>query len=415
MPSHDAIVIGAGLIGSAIALRLAQDGLHVAVLEKNAPGREASWAGAGMLSPAPDSSASIPLVPFGRASLSLYPQFVAEIEEISGRRAGYRKDGAIELLFSADAERELSTLIALHRALGLPSEPLPLDEAYEAEPGLTRRARAAAYLAYEASVDNRALMEALLAAARATGVEILADAQAREVMIEGGRCHGVRTRNGDVFGAREVIVAAGAFSGLLEGIVPRPATRPIRGQMAALKFGEGPMGHVVRSQHGYIVPRDSAAPQALVIGSTLEDAGFDKRVTAGGLEKIFSMAQELVPKLADAEVSETWSGLRPDTPDHLPLLGPAGVEGLTIATGHFRNGILLTPITAKLVREWIVDKTVSMDWDIFSPLRFAGAASGGTSAIDPPSGNPSSGNPSGGNLAGGNPSSGNPSGAFVRK
>ena len=150
--------------------------------------------------PRPIARLPIPLVPFGRASLSLYPQFVAEVEEISGRRAGYRKDGAIELLFSADAERELSTLIALHRALGLPSEPLPLDEAYGAEPGLTRRARAAAYLPYEGSVDNRALMEALLAAARATGVEILADAEAREVMIEGGRCSGVRARNGDVFG-----------------------------------------------------------------------------------------------------------------------------------------------------------------------------------------------------------------------
>jgi glycine oxidase len=407
MPSHDAIVIGAGLIGAAIALRLAQNGLRVAVLEKNAPGREASWAGAGMLSPAPDSSASIPLVPFGRASLSLYPQFVAEVEEISGRRAGYRKDGAIELLFSADAERELSTLIALHRALGLPSEPLALEEAYEAEPGLTRRARAAAYLPYEGSVDNRALMEALLAAARATGVEIISGAEAREVTIEGGRCSGVRVSNGDVFGAREVIVAAGAFSGLLEGIVPKPATRPIRGQMAALKFSAGPLGHVVRSQYGYIVPRDSAAPQVLVIGSTLEDAGFDKRVTASGLEKIFSMAQELVPKLAQAEVSETWSGLRPDTPDHLPLLGPAGVEGLTIATGHFRNGILLTPITAKLVREWIVDKTVSMDWDIFSPLRFAGAASGGS---DPASGNPTSSDPTSGNSL-----SAEPSGTFVRK
>src|ERR1700719_3532626 len=123
MPSHDAIVVGAGLIGSAIALRLAQDGLRVALLEKTVPGREASWAGAGMLSPAPDSPASIPLVPFGRASLSLYPRFIAEIEELCGRTIGYRSEGAIELLFSAQAERELSTLVALHHGLGLPTEP----------------------------------------------------------------------------------------------------------------------------------------------------------------------------------------------------------------------------------------------------------------------------------------------------
>ena len=372
MPSHDAIVIGAGLVGAAIALRLAQEGLRIALLEKTAPGREASWAGAGMLSPAPDSPASIPLVPFGRASLSLYPAFIAEIEEISGRCAGYRRDGAIELLFSADAERQLSTLIALHHALGLPTEPLPLDEAAKMEPALTRRAQAAAYFPYEACVDNRALMEALLAAAAIAGVEMRPATGVREIIIDGGRCAGVRTEDGTFFAAREVIVAAGAFSGLLEGIVPRLATRPIRGQMVALQSRE-PIRHVIRCERGYIVPRDSAAPQLLVTGSTLEDAGFDKRVTAGGIEKILSAAQELLPNLSDAVITETWCGLRPDTPDHLPFIGPAGADGLTIATGHYRNGILLTPITAKLVREWIVEKRVSMDWEIFHPLRFTRA------------------------------------------
>ncbi len=385
MASHDAIVIGAGLIGSAIAVRLAQEGLRVGLLEKNAPGQEASWAGAGMLSPAPDAPASIPLVPLARASLNLYPQFIAEIEEISGRRAGYRAEGALELLFSADAERELSTLIALHHALGLPTEPLPLDEAAKLEPALTRRAQAAAYLPYEAAVDNRALMEALTAAASASGVELLPGTQVKVIVTENGRCTGVRTENGNILAAQEIIVAAGAFSGLLEGIVPRLPTRPIRGQMAALRFNDKPIRHVVRCERGYIVPRDAAVPQRLVTGSTLEDAGFDKRVTAGGTEKILCTAQELVPKLAGAEVTALWSGLRPDTPDHLPLLGPAGVEGLTIATGHYRNGILLTPITAKLAREWIVEKRVSMDWEIFNPLRFAeraGAEAGDHSLPD---------------------------------
>jgi glycine oxidase len=373
MPSHDAIVVGAGLIGSAIALRLAQDGLRVALLEKSDPGREASWAGAGMLSPAPDSPAAIPLVRFGRASLNLYPKFVDEIEEISGRRIGYRNDGAIELLFSTDAERELSTLIALHHALGLPTEPLPLDEAAKLEPALTRRAQAAAYFPYEACVDNRALVEALLAAASIAGVELFAATPVRKIVIDNGRCTGVCAENGTVFVAQEIIVAAGAFSGLLEGIVPRVPTRPIRGQMVALN-SHLPVRHVVRCERGYIVPRDSAVPQRMVTGSTLEDAGFEKRVTAGAIEKILSTAQELVPKLSNAEVVELWCGLRPDTPDHLPLLGPAGVAGLTIATGHYRNGILLTPITAKLVREWIVQKNVSMDWEIFNPLRFAETA-----------------------------------------
>jgi len=398
MPSHDAIVLGAGLVGAAIALRLAQAGLRVALLEKNMPGHEASWAGAGMLTPAPDSSASIPLVPFGRASLSLYPQFIAEIEEISGRSAGYRSDGAIELLFSANAERELSTLIALHHALGLPTEPLPLDEAIKMEPALTRRAQAAAYFPYEACVDNRALTEALLTAATISGVELFPHTHVREITIENGRCGGVLAENGTIFAAKDVIVATGAFSGFLGGIVPRLAIRPIRGQMAALIFQEKPIRHVIRCERGYVVPRDSATPQRLVTGSTLEDAGFDKRVTASGVEKILSTAQELIPKLANAEVAELWCGLRPDTPDHLPLLGPAGVDGLTIATGHYRNGILLTPVTAKLVREWIVEKSVSMDWEIFNPLRFAGTAKV-SDGHDSPAGNRSSGNQAGNEFA----------------
>jgi glycine oxidase len=382
MPSHDAIVIGAGLIGSAIALRLAQDGLRVALLEKGAPGREASWAGAGMLSPAPSAPASIPLVPLGRASLGLYPQFVAEIEELSGRRTGYRSDGAIELLFSVDAERELSTLIALHHALGLPTEPLPVDEAAKLEPALTRRAHAAAYFPYEACIDNRALSEAVVAAASIAGVALFPATHVRGLLIEHGRCTGVRTEDGTVFAAQETIVAAGAFSRLLEGIVPALATRPIRGQMAALKSQDKPIGHVVRCERGYIVPRDSAVPQRLVTGSTLEDVGFDKRVTAGGIETILFTAQEMVPKLANAEVIELWCGLRPDTPDHLPLLGPAGPDGLTIATGHYRNGILLTPITAKLLRDWIVDKQVATDWEIFDPLRFASPEKTSTDACE---------------------------------
>ena len=398
MPSHDATVIGAGLVGAAIALRLAQAGLRVALLEKNMPGHEASWAGAGMLTPAPDSSASIPLVPFGRASLSLYPQFIAEIEEISGRNAGYRSDGTIELLFSANAERELSTLIALHHALGLPTEPLPLDEAIKMEPALTRRAQAAAYFPYEACVDNRALTEALLTAATISGVELFPHTHVREITIENGRCSGVLAENGTIFAAKDVIVATGAFSGFLCGIVPRLAIRPIRGQMAALIFQEKPIRHVIRCERGYVVPRDSATPQRLVTGSTLEDAGFDKRVTASGVEKILSTAQELIPKLANAEVAELWCGLRPDTPDHLPLLGPAGVDGLTIATGHYRNGILLTPVTAKLVREWIVEKSVSMDWEIFNPLRFSGTAKV-SDGHDSPAGDRSSGNQAGNEFA----------------
>ena len=374
MRSYDVIVVGGGIVGGAIALQLAQSKLRVALLDRQNPGREASWAAAGMLSPAPDSPSAIPLVPLGRASLSLYPQFVCEIEEISGHAAGLRRDGAIEVLFSADAERQLSTLVALHRGLGLPTEPLPIDEARKLEPAIGREARAAAWMKYEGSVDPRALTEAVLAAARTSGVEMHADANVTRIAAEGGRCSGVST-DAENFGAGHVVLAAGAFSGRIDGFAAPVAVRPIRGQMAALSNCAVPLRHVLRSERGYLVPRSGASARRIVAGSTLEDAGFEKRVTPGGLEQIFSSAQELVPALAGAEVLETWCGLRPDTPDHLPLLGPGELTGLTIATGHYRNGILLAPITAKLVREWIIEQRVSLDWQLFDPLRFSEAKS----------------------------------------
>jgi glycine oxidase len=371
--SYDVVVVGGGIIGGAIAFRLAREKLRVAVLERNQPGREASWAAAGMLSPPPDSPASIPLVPFGRASLSLYPRFVAEIEETSALRAGYRGEGAIELMFSADAERELSTLVALHHGLGLPTEPLPVDEARRMEPAIGREARAAALLPYEASVDNRALTNALFAALGACGVAVCPNTQATELLREGSRCKGVKA--GDTrFAAGNVVLAAGAFSGQVRGAMPPIPAHPVRGQMVALRAGEPRLRRVVRSGRGYLVPRDNQTSQRLVTGSTVEDAGFEKRVTPRGLEQILSAAQEMAPGLAGAEIVEVWSGLRPDTPDHLPLLGPSELAGLTIATGHYRNGILLAPITAKLVGEWITEQRVSMDWEVFSPLRFTRSA-----------------------------------------
>jgi glycine oxidase len=141
--------------------------------------------------------------------------------------------------------------------------------------------------------------------------------------------------------------------------------------MVALLSSAPPIHRVLRSTRGYIVPRDDARPQRLVAGSTLENAGYEKRVTPEGIARVLEAAQEIVPRLDAAEIVETWCGLRPDTPDHLPILGPTDLEGLNIATGHFRNGILLAPITAKLIAEWITERRVSFDWDIFSPLRFA--------------------------------------------
>jgi glycine oxidase len=377
MSSYDAVVIGGGVIGGAIAFRLAQGKMRVALLDGQAPGGEASWAAAGMLSPAPDNPDSIPLVPLGRASLALYPDFIAELQSITGREVGCRREGTLEVLFSAEAERELSTLIALHHGLGLAAEPLAVEEARRLEPSLGREVRAAALLPDEACLDNRALTAAVLAAAAESGAEILANTKVTRVLREGARCAGV-VAGGRSIAAGHVILAAGAFCGAIEGVAPAVAVKPVRGQMVALHNGGVRLRRVLRSDRGYyIVPRDDRAPQRLVAGSTLEDAGFDKCVTPRGLEQIFSAVQELAPGLAAAKVVETWSGLRPGTPDQLPLLGPGELDGLTFATGHYRNGILLTPITAKLVREWVTERRVSLDWERFSPLRFGETERGG--------------------------------------
>ncbi len=364
------VIIGGGLIGGSIAFELARHKLRVVLLDAKQPGLEASWAAAGMLSPAPDSPDAIPLLPLARASLDLYPTFVAAVEAASGRRVGLRRDGALEVLFAGDADRELSTLIALHHGLGLATEPLRVDDALEMEPDLAPDARAAAFLPAEACVDNRTLTAAVLAAAAARGVTIRMGDAVTAVLREGARCTGVKA-DGENVTAGHVVLAAGCYSSTIGGLAACAPTRPVRGQMVALLSPATHIRRVLRSEHGYIVPRDDARPQKLVAGSTIENAGFEKKTTASGIQQILSAALELVPKLAEAEIVETWSGLRPDTPDHLPILGPADTPGLVIATGHYRNGILLAPITAKLIREWIIEQRTSLSLDDFSPSRFA--------------------------------------------
>lgn len=373
MKTCDAVIVGGGIIGGSIAFELGRRGLRVVVLDRREPMHEASWAAAGMLSPAPDCPAAIPLVPLGRASLALYPEFVDALEDASGLLAGYRTGGALEVICRGDAERELSTLVALHHGLGLACEPLPLDEARNMEPLLGRDARAAAFLPDECSIEPRALASAVLAAAGSRETEIRPGVEIVSLALDGKRCAGVKTSAGETISSALVVLAAGCWSSQILGAAAYAPTLPVRGQMAALRHSGKPIRHVLRSEHGYLVPRGEDGPQTVVVGSTIENAGYEKRVTSGGVEKILSVANALVPELEKAEVIETWCGLRPGTPDQLPVLGPADIDGLVFATGHYRNGILLAPITAKLIGEWVSERRVSIEWERFSPLRFARA------------------------------------------
>jgi glycine oxidase len=370
MKKYDVAIAGGGLIGAAIALELARAGFSVALFDRQQPGAEASWAGAGILSPAPESAGMFPLVPLGKASLALYPDYVASIEEIAGKDVGFRQKGTIEALFSRDARAELSTIIALHHGLGLRAEALSSEDAREMEPALNKDTEAAVLRPDEASVDNRKLTAAILDAARRRGVEIFAEHSVKAMWREGQRCSGLEFQNEKVEAAWTVI-AAGCFSAEIEGVAPYAPVRPARGQMVALRADTLNVQRVLWSDQVYLVPRNNGQ---LLAGATVEYAGFEKKLTAGGIEKILAAAIELAPDLADASIEETWCGLRPDSPDHLPILGPTDIEGLVIATGHFRSGILLTPITAKLVREWVTKQNVSVDWDRFSPMRFRNAA-----------------------------------------
>jgi glycine oxidase len=369
MKNFDAAIAGGGLIGSAIALELAQAGLSVAVFEKGEPGREASWASAGILSPAPETQGMIPIVPLAKASLGLYPEFVANVEGISGQNVGFRPFGTMDVLFSRDAKRDLSTLIALHHGLGLKAEPLHPEEARELEPALSPEAEAAALRPDEASIDNRALTQAVLHASQKSGAEIFPDKVVEAIWREGSRCAGLKLRNENV-SAKWTIIASGCFSANIEGVAVYAPVRPAKGQMVSLRADELKIRRVLWSEKIYLVPRNDGR---ILAGATVEYVGFAKHVTAGAIEKILSDAIELAPGLANARIEETWAGLRPDSPDHLPIVGPTDLEGLLMATGHFRSGVMLTPITARLIREWITEQRVSVDWERLSPMRFAAA------------------------------------------
>src|SRR6202045_187318 len=370
MKKFDVAVAGGGVIGGAIALELARAGLRVAVFDRQQLGQEASWASAGILSPAPENPGMVAMVPLAKASLALYPEFVGWVEEISGKSTGFRPKGTLEALFSDDTKAELSTIIALHHGLGLKAEPLREEDARELEPALSEEVEAAVLRPEEASVDNRALTAAILKAAERSGAEIFSGDGAKAIWRDGNRCAGLVLQN-DKVEAKWTVIAAGCFSATIEGIAPYAPVRPAKGQMVALRADDLKMERVLWSEKIYLVPRNDGR---ILAGATVEYAGFDKRTTAGGIEKVLSAAINLAPGLADARIEETWAGLRPDSPDHLPILGPADLDGLMLATGHFRSGILLTPITARLICEWITEQRVSVDWDRFSPLRFQSAA-----------------------------------------
>ncbi|MGQ0507628.1 MAG: glycine oxidase ThiO [Myxococcaceae bacterium] len=368
---QDVIVIGGGIMGCAVSFRLAQRGLSVTVLERSIPGAEASSAAAGMLAPQMEAKSPGPLLDLCLRSRALFGALADELKELTGIDVGYVRSGILDVALEENALHGLEAAVAWQRAHGLRAELLSTDAARELEPQLSPRAAGAAYFPDDHQVDNRLLVRALSMAAakvggrRQTGL-------VRGLRTQGDTASGVDL-DGSALEAPSVVLAAGSWSSLVPGTRVEPSVvRPARGQMLQFQTRLPLLTRILASNRGYLVPR---ADGRLIAGSTLEHVGFEKQVTGDGLAKILSMALELCPALAQAPVDSFWAGLRPYTEDHLPLLGEGPLRGLYLATGHFRNGILLAPITAKLTAELVAGEKPTVNLQPFRFDRFGAARS----------------------------------------
>jgi glycine oxidase len=353
MKRWDVIVVGGGIIGLALSIGLRKRGATVLVVERGEPGREASHAAAGMLA---DSPLEIPpaLQSLASASARMYPEFVHELQDESGMKVDLRDQGTIFF----------ATLEHVHGQPGFTAEcplPLPLSEL---EPALGQVDLPGFYLK-ERSVDPRALTAAALKAVHHRGVDLASGTAVTEVRLADGRVIGASTGK-TTYPAPVVVNCAGAWAGQLPP--HRFPTRPVKGQMLSLVGASRELlRHVIRAPEIYLVPRSDGR---IVVGSTMEEAGYDKRTDPDTIQRMRQAAIRLVPALAQARMLEAWAGLRPGSPDNLPILGATRTAGYFVATGHFRDGILLTPVTAEVMARLVTGEDPGYDLSRFSPERF---------------------------------------------
>lgn len=372
-PSFDTAIIGGGVIGCSIAWRLAQTGQRVVVIERGAIGQEASWAAGGMLAPLAEADRADAFFDLCVASRALYAEFAHELRTASGIDIEYRTEGTLYLALTDEDEAELEHRWQWQHTAGLNVKKLNAACVSKLEPLVTDKLRWALKFPDDHQVNNRRLVKALYAAAQSAGAQFWTHDEAGEILTESnaGKRHIVAVRTAqNVAIAPTVILTAGCWSGKLAfasspNLLP---TSPIRGQMLALEMPVPALRHVIYSRRGYIVPR---AGGYVIAGSTTENVGYDKRVTAHGLTTIIQNACEISPALQAQAITETWAGLRPRGLDDKPILGAdPDVQGLIYATAHYRNGILLTPITAKVISELVLGGEPSVELAPFSLTRF---------------------------------------------
>lgn len=373
-PAPDVAIIGGGAIGLASAWRLAEAGHAVVVCDPD-PGAAATHASAGMIAPVSETHfGEEDLQRLNLAGAARWPGFANELEEATGAPSGYRTTGSLAVAFDNDDKRALDRLHEHQVALGLPVERVDPSACRRRVPLLSPRLRGGLWIEGDHQADNRQLTRTLVQAADTAGVTIERTAVSA-LAADGNRVEGVVLADGRRVPADVVVLAAGAWSGSIDGVpaTAAPPVRPVKGQILRLR---GPADDpvldtcirgLVRGRALYVVPRTDGR---IVVGATQEEMGFDTRVTAEGVHDLLRDTIDLCPGLADLELVETTAGLRPGTPDNAPVVGASEIPGLIIATGHFRHGILLAPITADAVVELAAGRSAPPELGPFGPARF---------------------------------------------
>ncbi len=376
MANKKILIIGGGVIGLGIGWQLAKSGASVTIYEQAKAGRAASWAAAGMLAPLAEAHTEEPeLLKLGCQSLALYPQWAQELEADAEMSIGYRVEGTLIVGLEPDDTHQLRHLYASQQDLGLDVEWSTGRAAREIEPALSPRVTAAIRCESDHQVDNRLMVEALGRAYQRYGGVLCESSNVERIVIESEVVTGVQTQ--ESFQAADVIIlAAGCWSAQIEGLPDAilPPVRPVKGQMLALQMEDGiTIKNVIRTVRAryptsvYLVPRTDGR---LIVGATSEEMGFDTRLTAGGIFELLRGAWEAVPGIYELPLLETWTGLRPGSRDNAPILGETPIENLIYATGHYRNGILLTPITAYEISKLILTGKTSETIAPFALDRF---------------------------------------------
>jgi glycine oxidase len=369
----DVAVIGGGVIGLAIAWRAALRGLTVTVLDPT-PGDGASHHAAGMLAPVTEVHyGEEDLLRLNLEAAKHYPDFVLELEEFTGTPVGYRACGTLAVAFDADDKAVLDDLHTYQSSLGLISHSINARECRQLEPFLATSVRGGLLVEGDHQVDNRRLVDALLVACTRAGVEIRCKV-ARDITVEGERVVGV-----DDITAGTTVLAAGCWSGGIQGLPPHavPPVRPVKGQIVRLRDDVAhpilsrTVRAFVRGRPIYLVPR---ADGEVVLGATSEEKGFDTRLTVEGTCDLLADGREVLPRLGEIELAEMTVGLRPGSPDNAPMIGAGALPGLVVATGHYRNGVLLAPVTADAIADLLTSGALPLGFERFDPCRFAHAA-----------------------------------------